>query len=266
MQQTETTGTIDSHCHLDFPQFDHDRNKVLAHCQQLGVNQLILPGTTTTQWPKAIALAAQYPALLPAIGLHPLFIDQHGTEATTQLIEMLTAHPEIIAIGEIGLDYTTPNRTQQLTLFEQQMNIAYTHQLPMLLHVRKAHQPTLETLRSGNHSRGIVHAFSGSYEQARQYIDQGFLLGVGGVVSWKNAHKLHRVVKQVPLDAIALETDAPDLPPAWASGERNSPEQIPRIAATIAQLRGEKVEEVARQTTTNVSTLFSLPNKRPLTP
>ncbi len=258
MPSAQTITYIDSHCHLDFPQFDHDRSEVLARCQVSGVKQLILPGTVVEQWERAISLTATHPALLLAIGLHPCFIDQHSEESLTQLNKNLAAHPEVIAIGEIGLDYTLSNQQQQNSLFEAQVNIACRHQLPVLLHVRKAHQQTLALLQSHLHHQGIVHAFSGSYEEATRYLDQGFLLGIGGVVTRTNAHKLHNVVKRVPLECLALETDAPDLPPAWARGERNSPEQIPKIAAAIAALRNEPVDRIAQQTTENVSALFSL--------
>lgn len=258
MLRAETTEYIDSHCHLDFPQFDHDRHEVLQQSLALGVKQLILPGTTVEQWERVITLTAMYPALLLALGLHPLFIDQHREESLEHLDKTLTAHPEVVAIGEIGLDYTRSDHHLQDPLFEAQMNIATVRQLPVLLHVRKAHQQALALLHSCNHYRGIVHAFSGSYEEAKRYIDQGFLLGIGGVATRNSAHKLHKVVKQVPLESLALETDAPDLPPSWISGARNSPEQIPRIAAAIAALRNESVEQIAWQTTKNVSALFSL--------
>ncbi len=251
---------IDSHCHLDFSQFDADREQIIEHCKMLGVQQIILPGTTTTQWSSALALGKQHPNLHIAAGLHPLFIKKHPDNAIEQLEQLLDSEADIIAIGEIGLDYYSRevNREQQITLFQQQLELASRYRRPLLLHVRKAHQPVLNMLHHHPHHGGIIHAFSGSYEQAKLYIDQGFLIGIGGVVTRPNAHKLHRTVQQIPLDAMALETDAPDLSPTWAKGERNSPEQIPAIAAVVATLRTEPLEQVAQQTTANVMRTLAL--------
>ena len=258
MSRAAPVHYIDSHCHLDFPQFDGDRAAVLEQCKTLHVEQLILPGTTVPQWKGLLALTAQHNNLHAALGLHPLLIAEHGEDAVAQLEQALSTHPEVVALGEIGLDFTIDERGRQQALLEAQMEIARQRQLPLLLHVRKAHQQVIELLRTTAHNRGIVHAFSGSYEQAKLYIDQGFLLGFGGVTTRPNAHKLHRMIQQLPLEAIALETDAPDLPPIWAKGERNSPTQIPAITQHIATLRSESVEQIAQQTSRNVTTLLSL--------
>ena len=201
-------------------------------------------------------------ALHVALGLHPLFIDQNHDQSMNQLEQQLEKDTKVVAIGEIGLDYrsNTIERATQQQLFQQQLALADQYQRPLLLHILKAHQDATQILKAHHHHGGIVHAFSGSYEQAKHYIDQGFLLGIGGVASRPDAHKLHRVIQQVPLSALALETDAPDLPPIWAQGSRNSPLQIPRIAAVIAELRGEPVATIATETTANVSTLLSLPH------
>ncbi len=251
---------IDSHCHLDHPTFDRDRSELLSHCQIQNIQQLIIPATVASQWGNAIDLGKAYPTLHIALGLHPLFIQQHEDSASTQLSKVLSTTPETVAIGEVGLDYTIDHPHRQLQLLDDQMEIANQFHLPLLLHVRKAHQPMLQCIRRTKHHRGIVHAFSGSYEEARIYLDQGFLIGVGGVVTRPNAHRLHRVVRKIPLESIALESDAPDLPPVWARGERNTPLHIPAIAQHIAQLRNQPLERIANQTTANVRHLLSLPH------
>ncbi len=256
----ESCPLIDSHCHLDFPLFDGDRDAILQRCGELNIQHLILPGVSRFQWEHALLYSSKHRSLSAAVGLHPLFLEQHSEDDLSALDSILTTTPEIVAVGEIGLDYypSEIDRDRQLTLFIEQLAIASRHQRPLLLHVRKAHQDVIELLRNHNHHRGIVHAFSGSLEQALQYIKEGFLIGVGGVATHLNAHKLHRTIREIPLESIALETDAPDLSPSWAKGERNSPEQLPAIAKTVADLRGETVQEIANQTTKNVGEIFRL--------
>lgn len=251
---------IDSHCHLDSPAFDLDRESLITACHAAHIEALIIPGVTDCGWGQALALCRKNPMLYTALGLHPLFIETHAADALEQLEERLEKHPEVVAVGEIGLDYypTNINRNRQQQLFSAQLSIAYKQQKPLLLHVRKAHQDVLELLKRQPHHGGIVHAFSGSYEQARSYIDAGFLIGIGGVLTRSNAHKLQRVAQRIPPEAIALETDAPDLPPVWAKGERNSPLHLPAIAETLAKLRGCSVESLMEQTTKNVRTTLAL--------
>ena len=255
-----TAMLIDSHCHLDHPAFDSDRTAIIGVCNKLHIGALILPGVTTTGWRLALTLSHQHPSLYTALGLHPLFSSQHPSDGCQQLEQQLQQHPEVVAVGEIGLDYYPKNydRALQQQLFSNQLLIAGRYHKPLLLHVRKAHQQVLELLKQQSHYGGIVHAFSGSYEQASEYIDAGFLIGVGGVVTRPNAHKLHRVVQQIPLSSIALETDAPDLPPSWAQGERNSPLHLPQIAQQIADIRGQPTKEVIEQTTHNVQQCLRL--------
>ncbi|HIJ21788.1 MAG: TatD family hydrolase [Gammaproteobacteria bacterium] len=255
-----TSPLIDSHCHLDDPQFDPDRNDVLNRCNELNIIQIIIPGVVEQQWHRAFSLSEQHDNIQVAAGLHPLFIDNHNHHSSDALNSTLQAHPETVAVGEIGLDFYHKDDTHdaQRTLFTDQLEIAATYRKPLLLHVRKAHQEVIERTRKHNYIQGIVHAFSGSYEQAKLYIDAGFLIGIGGVITRPNALKLKRVVEKIPLTSIALETDAPDLPPIWAQGTRNSPEQLPSIAERIAQIRKIPLELVAFQTTQNVTTLLKL--------
>ena len=256
----DNPSLIDSHCHLDFPDFDNDREKILQRCNTLNIIRLILPGISRPQWQQALNCSNRYSTLSAAIGLHPLFLDKHNKEDLSALDSLLATTPEIVAVGEIGLDYYPADidRDRQQALFSEQLRIAAQHQRPLLLHVRKAHQDIIRLLRDNENHQGIVHAFSGSLEQALQYIEEGFLIGVGGVATRLNAHKLNRTIKEIPLESIALETDAPDLPPIWAKGERNSPEHLPGIAQAVADLRGESLKVVAEQTTKNVDRIFRL--------
>lgn len=245
---------IDSHCHLDFPQFEPDIGEILQQCTEQGVDKIVIPGVIAEGWQKILDLAESSPLLYPAIGVHPLFLDRHTTIDLQTMDHLLSCHPEIIAVGEIGLDHhpVDIDREKQLVLFLEQLKIAKRHQRPLLLHVRKAHEAVLQQLRKEDGHVGIVHAFSGSLEQAREYIELGFLIGVGGVATRPNAKKLHRVIREIPLSSIALETDAPDLPPVWAQGKRNSPLQLPAIAEVVATLREEPLETLAEQSSENV--------------
>ncbi len=250
---------IDSHCHIDFEVFDEDRHKILENCRSLLVSDIVVPGTEVSQWSRAIDLGHQFPQLHIALGLHPLFLKNHSASAVSLLEAQLDSSRDVVAIGEIGLDFyhDHSDQKQQLDLFQQQVDLAEQFKLPLLLHVRKAHQQVLNLVRHYPYG-GIVHAFSGSLEQARQYFGYGFLIGVGGVVTRKNALKLRRTVEHLPLESLVLETDAPDLPPVWARGERNSPEQIPAIAQVVADLRNQPLEEVAVRTTANVMRCLNL--------
>ena len=245
---------IDSHCHLDFPQFEPDYHETLQQCPKQGVEKIVIPGVIAENWGRILNCTNASPLLYPAIGLHPLYLDHHTPKDFQTMEQLLIDYPEINAVGEIGLDYYPAeiDREKQLALFVEQQKIAWKHQRPLLLHVRKAHTATLQLLQKNKSHGGIVHAFSGSLEQAREYIELGFLIGIGGVAARPNAKKLHRVIREIPATSIALETDAPDLPPIWAQGERNSPLQLPAITQTIATLRQQSLESLAEQSSKNV--------------
>ena len=257
---------IDSHCHLDLPAFNEDRTQVLANCRAAGVMGIVVPGIRAADWPGLLRLCRQSrgtdggPALYPALGLHPLFVEQH-TAADLQDLTMTIAEQRPVAIGEIGLDFyhSEPDRERQLQLFDTQLGVAYDAGLPVLLHVRKAHDETLKLLRKVRLPRGgICHAFNGSLQQAQQYIALGFKLGFGGVLTYDRSHRLHRLARELPLDSIVLETDAPDMAPASHHGQRNSPEYLPELLQTLARLREEDADTIATQTTANAIDLLEL--------
>ncbi|KAF1070610.1 MAG: putative metal-dependent hydrolase YjjV [Pseudomonas citronellolis] len=253
---------IDTHNHLDFPDFDADRPALLQRCQALGIERQVLLGVFRDNWARVEALAEAEPALHFALGLHPVYLDQHHAEDTRALresLERLAGHPKLCAVGEFGLDYyvTTLDPAAQQALFEAQLAAAIDAGLPVLLHVRKAHAATIATLKRLRVPRaGIIHAFAGSYEEAREYLKLGFRLGLGGAPTWPQANRLRKVVPRLPLDAIVLETDAPDMAPAMFPGQRNSPEHLPAICTALAELWGIAPEELAAASTRNAEALF----------
>lgn len=250
---------IDSHCHLDFADFDADRNAIISNCLASGLTDIILPAVTCERWPQLIQICQQSPILHYALGCHPMFMDQHPEDALSQLDTAIQQY-QPIAVGEIGLDYFLPghNKQRQLALFSGQLKLAAKHQLPVILHVRKAHDEVLKLLRKIPLKGGIVHAFSGSMQQAQQYRGLGFLVGIGGGLTYPRAQRLQGLFSELPLSQIALETDAPDMPFCGHQGERNSPEYIPLVAEKLAELRDESLAEIAAQTSANVRTLFAI--------
>ena len=254
---------IDTHTHLDFSDFDADRDALLADCVRLGVKRILLMGVTRDNWERIWQLVESNDHYFAAFGLHPAFLDQHPDTGPQQLRERIERHagdPRCCAVGEFGLDYFIDNadREHQQTLFEAQLQIAADANLPALLHVRRAHAPVIATLKRFKLRRGgIVHAFSGSYEEAQEYIRLGFKLGLGGAATWPQAKRMHRVIPQLPADSLVLETDSPDMPPAFSSSRRNSPQNLPRICAELAALRGESAEQLARQCLHNSCELFN---------
>ena len=260
---------IDTHCHLDFTVFDTDREALLESVALCGVSAIVVPGVLEKDWQGIEQLCKQSSPveIYSAYGLHPCFIQQHGiggnkmTRLTEVLTNQITKCARTVAIGEIGLDYFSglDDKLDQLCLLEQQLGVAKKLDLPVLLHVRKAHDDVLKLLRRYRLARGgIVHAYSGSEQQASQYIELGFLLGIGGSATYDRAKKLHRVIRDSPIENLVLETDAPDMPPSFARGMRNSPLNIPKIARAVAELRGVGEAMLARQTTENATRLLRL--------
>lgn len=249
---------FDSHCHLDCEEFDGDRAQVLARCKALGVVGVVLPGVAEAGWDNLLETAASDPIYYPTLGLHPMYLSEHQDAHLARLEREIALHC-VVAIGEIGLDFFVDglDRVRQLALFKAQLAIAATAGLPVVLHVRKAHDEVLACLRRTPGIRGVVHAFGGSEQQAMNYIELGFKLGFGGALTYDRALKLRRLARDLPLSAIVLETDAPDIPTSAHSGERNSPEYLPEILACLAELRNETAEHVAAETTRNALELFA---------
>ncbi len=240
---------FDTHCHLDVSEFDADREAVLSRARAAGVTRLVVPAVDAAGWPGLLALCGREPGLYPALGLHPIYIDSHQAEDLDELRRLVeTERP--IAIGEIGLDFYIKELDQerQQWLFEQQLQIADEFSLPVLLHVRKAHDQVLATLRKMKFRHGgIAHAFNGSRQQAQQYIDLGFKLGFGGMLTYERSSKLRALAAEVALGSIVLETDAPDMSPMAHHGERNSPAYLPEVFAALVALRDLEPQAMAAQ-------------------
>ncbi len=248
---------IDTHAHIDVSAFDADRGTVLEQCRQTGISRIIVPGIMADTWDKLREICASSPALYASFGLHPVYLEQHNLDDIDRLAEYVKQYRPI-AVGEIGLDFycQTLDQNRQQTLFEAQLAVATNAALPVLLHVRKSHDAVLACLRKTTITGGICHAFNGSLQQAHQYIDLGFKLGFGGMLSFERSHKLHRLAQQLPLEAIVLETDAPDMAGAGHQGQRNSPEYLPEYLQALAKLRTEDIRKIAAQTTANAEAVL----------
>lgn len=252
---------FDTHCHLDSPLFDPDRNTVLENCRKKGIDHILVPGIEQSGWERLLNLCEQEKELYPALGLHPLFIEQHQPQHLKQLEDHLAEH-QAVSIGEIGLDFfiDNPDKERQLKYFSAQLDIAINAKLPVVLHIRKAHDQVLSVLRKQPVVGGFAHAFNGSLQQAQQFIDLGFKLGFGGALTYKRSRKIRHLAQSLPLDAIVLETDAPDMPVAAHRGERNSPEYIVDCLAVLAELRHEDPQYIAEQTCGNALSILGYPD------
>ncbi len=218
----------------------------------------IIPGVVRAGWERILQVSHTEPDLFPAIGLHPLYLSHHGRNDLDKLRQhALTGN--LVAIGEIGLDYFVKNadRSVQQELFEAQLGIAREAKLPVLLHVRKAHDQVQATIRRLKYTGGgIVHAFNGSFQQAEHYIKLGFLISVCGTITYDRATKIRSVAAALPLTSLVVETDSPDIPPATHYGERNYPEFLPEIVSALAALRDEDEALLVEQTNANARRLL----------
>jgi TatD DNase family protein len=260
--ETASSGApffIDTHCHLDAAEFDADRDAEYARAVAGGVGIQIVPAISRDNFAAVAATCAHYPGCLPAWGLHPMYIGVHRPEHLAALRAQIEAQRPV-AVGEIGLDLFVKDldpATQEYFLVEQ-LKIARDHDLPVLLHCRKANDELLKHLRKIRVRGGIAHAFNGSPQQAETFIKLGFKLGFGGAFTWPRANNLRRLAVGLPLDAIVLETDSPDIPPVWIGRGRNAPGELPRIAQVLAELRGLDIGTVAEATTRNARELLRL--------
>jgi len=250
---------IDTHCHLDVEDFNADREQVIGDCRLAGVTRMVVPAIDAHGWDSIRRLCDNHPGLLPAYGLHPVYINMHTPAQLDGLSDWLTRHRPI-AVGEVGLDYYVKglDRDRQQWFFERQLQMAKDHDLPVLLHSRKAHDPVIAALKRSGVCGGIAHAFNGSLQQARQYIKLGFKLGFGGTLTYARANHIHQLARELPLDAIVLETDAPDMPGAAYRGQRNSPCYLPEYLHALAVLRDMEPATVAAQTTANAARVLGL--------
>jgi len=250
---------IDTHSHFDAAEFDADRDAEYARAVAAGVTTQIIPAVSRDNFAAVAATCARYPGCLPAWGLHPMYAAIHQAEH----LDALRAHiasQRPVAVGEIGLDFFVRglDTGTQLHYYVEQLKIARDFDLPVLLHCRKSSDVLLKHLRQVKVRGGIAHAFNGSPQQADEFIKMGFKLGFGGAFTWPRANHLRRLAVELPLDAIVLETDSPDIPPVWIGRGRNAPGELPRIAAELAHLRGVSVVEIAEATTRNARAVLAI--------
>jgi TatD DNase family protein len=253
------TRLIDSHVHLDDAAFDVDRDDVLARARAADVDALVVPAVDRSSWDRIAVLQGRYAGVHPAYGLHPLYMDRHRPEHLEALAMWLSTH-RAVAVGEIGLDfhYGDADAQAQRACFQQQLELARTLDLPVIVHARRALEEVIQTLRAHPGLRGVVHSFSGSLEQARRLWRLGFHLGIGGPVTYERAQRLRRIVAQMPLEFLLLESDAPDQPGAAHRGQRNEPAHMLEVLRCVAGLRDRSTAEIAAVTTANAARLFGL--------
>ncbi|MEO8407641.1 MAG: TatD family hydrolase [Oxalobacteraceae bacterium] len=259
---------IDSHCHLDACEFGTDGGDgslVAQRAAQLGVDWIVIPAVAPANFAAVAALAQQHSNCVYALGIHPIFVPQAqeaDLAALRQSVKAAMDDPRFVAIGEIGLDFFVPAlktaamAEKQTHFYREQLKIARDFGLPVLLHVRRSQDLILKQLRAIAVTGGIAHAFNGSLQQAQAFIDLGFKLGFGGAMTFPRALQIRRLAATLPLDAIVLETDAPDISPAWLHPARNSPEQLPQIGLHLAGLRSQAASAVASATSGNVAAVL----------
>jgi len=255
---------IDTHCHLDAAEFAADRAAVVAAAAAAGVARIVVPAIDSANFAAVRACCERFPPCRAAYGIHPLYVDGASFEDLDVLRNYLAnegegAHPPV-AVGEIGLDFYLPgfDAARQEAFFAAQLQIASAVGLPVLMHVRRSVDRILKYLRRVDLPGGIAHAFNGSRQQADEFVRRGFKLGFGGTLTYPRSTRIRALAQSLPLAAIVLETDAPDIPPEWISGQRNAPAELPRIAAVLAELRGESVATIIAATTANARSVLGV--------
>lgn len=251
---------FDTHAHYDDEHFNADRDAVLRAVQESGVGRIVNPGCTVASSRAAIALAERYDFMYAAVGLHPENC-AGVTDADFEAVEALAAHPKVVAIGEIGLDYyweENPPRDFQRAVLARQLALAEKLDLPVVIHDRDAHGDCMDMVRAFPNVRGEFHCYSGSVEDAKVLLDKGWYLGFGGSLTFKNARKAPEVVQYMPLSHLLLETDSPYLAPVPFRGKRNDSRYLPYVAERVAQLKGISAAEVEQAAWDNANRFFSI--------
>ncbi len=252
---------IDTHCHLDASDFNADRQAVIERSARQGVAAIVVPAIDVGNFEAVRDLAHSFEGGCYALGIHPICI-KNATEDDLQRLERdiqsVLDDPRFVAIGEIGLDFFIPElaedpwRDKQERFYASQLDLALKYDLPVLLHVRKSQDIILKHLRRRERIGGIAHAFNGSFQQAEQFVEQGFALGMGGAMTFTRAKQIRRLARQMPLESLVLETDAPDIPPSWLEiRARNEPGEVAGVAETLAELRELDPSQVLQATGAN---------------
>jgi TatD DNase family protein len=264
---------VDTHLHIADSQYDLDREFVIERASLAGVTTLVEIAESPATWEAAVQLADQYPFIYASLGIHPHHAHEAGADRWPELLSRLREflkHPKVVAIGEFGLDYFRMQNTkeQQDYLFRRQLDLAQELAKPIVIHCRDAHEDTQKVLkeyypgpvyaRQCPQPKGVIHCFSGTWENAQTYLAHGFMLGIDGPVTYPNSKLLKENVVRLPLERIVLETDSPYLPPQATRGQRNEPSAVAVIADAIGLLKHKTTDEIARQTTLNARSLFRL--------
>jgi TatD DNase family protein len=264
---------IDTHCHLDASEFSGEEAVIAAQAKEQGVDCIVIPAVARVNFSKVAELSRSLPGCVYALGIHPIFVPTAKESDLDELRDMVAAAMQderFVAIGEIGLDFFVPAlkepplRDKQEYFFSEQLKIARDFGLPVLMHVRRSVDIVLKHLRRIEVAGGIAHAYNGSFQQTGEFVKRGFKLGFGGAMTFTRALQIRRLATELPIESIVLETDAPDIAPAWVHPGRNSPAELPRIAETLAQLRGMGLAELAQATSNNARAAMPRLAKLPL--
>lgn len=254
---------FESHAHYDDEAFNEDRDELLSSLFQNDVNYIINASSNISSSQDAINLSNKYPNLYASVGIHPIDVDEMSESDIDVLRNMCKENSKVVAIGEVGLDYhyNRQNNETQKYWFERQLQLAKENNLPVIIHSREASQECFDIIKKANLSqkrKGVIHCYSGSAEMALEYIEMGFYIGVGGVITFNNARKLIEVVETIPLNKILIETDSPYLSPVPNRGKRNNSHNLIYIAEKIGQIKQISVNKVSKVTSENACTLFSI--------
>lgn len=253
---------IDAHCHLDHETFASDRSQLVDAAELAGLRAIIIPSISASNWPAVRATARHYACAHPNYGLHPLYLQNHQPEDLDLLVSTISQDAATVGVGEIGLDYSDAaiDRSKQIYYFSEQLQIATTCSLPVIVHARKAVEDVIIAVKASGQRSGLLHSYNGSFEQAKRLMDLGFCFSFGGAITHQRATRLRKLVSQLPLDRLLLETDAPFQPDVnLEPGSRNEPYRLTRVFESVCSLRNETPENIAAATTDNAVRLFKLP-------
>ncbi|MFS2010539.1 TatD family hydrolase [Azospirillum sp. CT11-132] len=257
---------VDSHCHLDFPDFAEELDAVVDRARQAGIGRMVTICTYISRFDRILAVAERYDDILCSVGVHPHQAQEEFAITTTETLVELSRHPKVIGLGETGLDYFYDKspRDQQQECFRRHIRASLETGLPLIIHTRDADDDTMRIVKeeaAGQPVKGLLHCFSSGRALAEEAVEYGFSLSLSGIVTFKKSEDLRAIVKDVPLDRILVETDAPYLAPIPFRGKRNEPAYVAHTAACVAEVKGVSAEELARVTTDNFFRLFDKASK-----
>jgi len=248
---------FDTHCHLNAPELESRLDGLIEQAMQQGVNRWLIPATSPDQWAVIYQLSLKYPGIQAALGIHPWYVKKYALSSLNQITELVEQHTDVlVAIGETGLDHFKPHFEQQILYFETQLQLASRLKLPVIIHCVKAQDEVVRCLKEGRVSRGVIHGFTGSYQQAKQLIDLGMKIGVGGSITYPRASKTRDTISSLPLDTLVLETDAPAMPLSGFQGEPNVPHRLKMVFDVLVSLRAESKAQISDTLWENSQELF----------